>query len=248
MLDDGSSFIIISDGRDITTLERCVESIYSLKMNIFEIILVGPTFLEKLSLQSKTRLVPFDDEIKAGWITRKKNIGIQNAKHQRVVIMHDYFALSGDWLKDLSLLDLRADVLVPRISKSNGERFRDWVLWWENGRVFDGLIERTRWGLVPYWCSLLTEYQYVSGGIWASTKKFMSEYPLDEELCWGQGEDVEWSLRIRSRGRLVCARSAKAVTMREKPASFKKIPLFLLCFLCTYALVGKLRKCSFPFR
>ena len=248
MLENEISFVIISDGRDRATLTRCIESISDLNLNDFEILLIGPPSLQDLMFAKELRFLSFDDEIRPGWITRKKNIGVENAKHQRIVIMHDYFALRGDWLTDLDLLDVRADVLIPRISKLDGERFRDWVLWWENGLLIDRLIQRTRWGLVPYWCSFLTEYQYVSGGIWASTKDFMSKYPLDESLCWGQGEDVEWSMRIRSSGRIVCATSAQAITMREKPVSFTKIPFVVLCFLCFYAFVAKMKRFGFLFR
>ena len=33
-------------------------------------------------------------------------------------------------------------------------------------------------------------------------KSFMSKYPLNEELTWGEGEDVEWSKRIRRKTKL----------------------------------------------
>jgi hypothetical protein len=27
----------------------------------------------------------------------------------------------------------------------------------------------------------------------------MEDHPLDDNLCWGQGEDVDWSKRVRQR-------------------------------------------------
>jgi hypothetical protein len=38
---------------------------------------------------------------------------------------------------------------------------------------------------------------YVSGAYWVAKKQFMTDYPLNEDLSWGEGEDVEWSYRAR---------------------------------------------------
>jgi hypothetical protein len=38
---------------------------------------------------------------------------------------------------------------------------------------------------------------YVSGSVMIVRKEFMLDNPLDENLGWGEGEDVEWSLRVR---------------------------------------------------
>ena len=38
---------------------------------------------------------------------------------------------------------------------------------------------------------------YISGAYWIAKKEFMLKNPLNEILKWGQGEDVEWSLRVR---------------------------------------------------
>jgi len=38
---------------------------------------------------------------------------------------------------------------------------------------------------------------YISGTYFCVKKKFFLKFPLNERLFWGEGEDVEWSLRIR---------------------------------------------------
>jgi hypothetical protein len=38
---------------------------------------------------------------------------------------------------------------------------------------------------------------YVSGAYWIAKRKFMLENLMNEKLNCGQGEDVEWSLRVR---------------------------------------------------
>lgn len=50
--------------------------------------------------------------------------------------------------------------------------------------------------IVPYSYDK-TQHMFVSGAFWVAKKWFMKAEPLDESLLWGQGEDVEWSLRMR---------------------------------------------------
>ena len=38
---------------------------------------------------------------------------------------------------------------------------------------------------------------YISGAYWVAKKSVMEQEPLNENLCWGESEDVEWSYRIR---------------------------------------------------
>jgi hypothetical protein len=45
----------------------------------------------------------------------------------------------------------------------------------------------------------LSKYLYFSGAYWVGKKDIMTEFPLNENLLWGQSEDVEWSLRIREK-------------------------------------------------
>jgi hypothetical protein len=38
---------------------------------------------------------------------------------------------------------------------------------------------------------------YFSGAYWVSKKNVMIEFPLNDELVWGEGEDVIWSIAVR---------------------------------------------------
>ena len=40
---------------------------------------------------------------------------------------------------------------------------------------------------------------YISGSYWVAKKQIMTEYPLDERLIWGHGEDVLWSKQVREK-------------------------------------------------
>ena len=37
-----------------------------------------------------------------------------------------------------------------------------------------------------------------SGTYWVAKKEFMLKHKLNENLCWSDGEDCEWSIRIRN--------------------------------------------------
>ena len=39
---------------------------------------------------------------------------------------------------------------------------------------------------------------YISGAYWISKKIISEKYPQNEDLLWGNSDDVEWSLRARN--------------------------------------------------
>ena len=39
---------------------------------------------------------------------------------------------------------------------------------------------------------------YISGSYWIAKKDVMQEFPLNENLLWGMGEDVLWSKEVRN--------------------------------------------------
>ena len=46
-------------------------------------------------------------------------------------------------------------------------------------------------------------YSYISGSYFICKKHIMIEFPLNEILLHCQGEDVEWSLRVRRKAKLI---------------------------------------------
>jgi hypothetical protein len=53
--------------------------------------------------------------------------------------------------------------------------------------------------LIPYDMTHLSKYMYISGSYWVAKKDVMLEFPLDESLSWGEGEDVLWSKQVREK-------------------------------------------------
>ena len=160
-----------------------------------EIIVVG-NVIKPCFTRLDVRILPFDESVKDGWITRKKNIITENARFENIVYMHDYIVLEDGWYKSMCEYGGNWDLLMTRIINHDGSRYRDWALC--GSSVHNPFIEEgTMKALLPYNEKRLSKWMYFSGAYWVAKKDFMNNYPLDENLCWGQGEDVEWSYRVK---------------------------------------------------
>jgi len=54
-------------------------------------------------------------------------------------------------------------------------------------------------GLAFEAAEILHPWVFVSGAYWVARKMVMLESPLDERLAWVEGEDTEWSERIKKK-------------------------------------------------
>jgi len=169
----------------------------SMSSSDYEIIVVGSKTDEVVSILTpvavsgiRLLMVDFDETIKSAWITKKKNIITSIASFDNVCYMHDYVSFCPNWYDGFIKYGSDWDVCMNPIRRIDGRRFRDWVspqVWWGNPKF------------VSYHDYSLTSRMYVSGTYWCAKKKFMMENPLDENRCWGHGEDIEWSSRCRSK-------------------------------------------------
>ncbi len=133
--------------------------------------------------------------IRRGWITKKKNIITINAKYENIVYLHDYIIFEDEWYEGQLKSGNDFKIRMDKIKDIHGNRYRDWCLWVHNGNEMDKLIGRD--ALIPYDMTHLTKYMYISGSYWIAKMDVMMEFPLDENLCWGEGEDVVWSKQVR---------------------------------------------------
>ncbi len=192
----------ITYGSGINFLPEVVNSIRKLCIPKYEILLIGDTStIESLNGDDIVK-INFDESLKPGWITRKKNILVQNAKYDNIVLQHEYFSYDKNWYKWFLKFHSDWNVCMTRLELPTntyfGLRYRDWVV----RRIIPTISPDT---LLPSWIdykdrSCLND-MYVSGGYWCAKRKFMLDNPLDEELCWGEGEDVEWSERVRQKNK-----------------------------------------------
>jgi hypothetical protein len=168
-----------------------LESIIDLKIPNYEILMIGGDIYN-----SKAECIDFDEFTKPGWITKKKNILCQEAKYENIVLMHDYLFFHPGWYHGFKRFGGNFDVAMNIILNSDGSRFRDWCLSpYDVIPPLGPIINREFF--LPYTHSTLTNKMYISGTYWVAKKKFMLENPLDEELSWGQSEDLRWSELVR---------------------------------------------------
>lgn len=223
------TFGIITDGSQHDRVRQIILSIENQEdidynYNIF--IIGGPNVYQKHPL---VQHIAFDETIKHMWITKKKNLVLNNewqhAVHEHIVYLHDYVSLQRGWYKGFQKFGNDWDVCMTPIINLDGQRFRDWASWddpdygrrwvcrepWcPEGRVFNGT-----WSLVPYFYNK-THLMFVSGTYWVAKKDFMLKYPFNEELSWGQGEDVEWSLRWRDTSKYVLNQYSSVKLLKQK--------------------------------
>ena len=187
------TFGIITGGNNDDMLNEIITSIEIENIPNYEIIIIGDSKISKPNV----RVIKFNEGSKPMWITAKKNLITNESKYENVVYFHDYIKLNDGWYAGQLKAGNDFKVRMDKIINLNGERFRDWCIWPHNNNKMDGFIEREC--LIPYDIIHLSKYMYISGAYWIAKKDVMLEFPLDENLIWGQGEDVLWSKQIREK-------------------------------------------------
>ena len=193
----------------------------------YEIIIAGGPFVSEgrhsLSLHNRPDIihVPFDEEAtpeiphisiegnnvdlfyeqnnikKGGWITKKKNLMVEKAQYDNMVIVHDYCALMPGWYEgQLKYKEEKGDdwdVQMNAIENIWGERSRDWVSW--DNPKYGGI--RTP---MPYDDDSedAMRYSYISGSYIYGKTEYFRNNPFPEECPWGSCEDLGWSLPLRN--------------------------------------------------
>jgi hypothetical protein len=207
MQKNGWSFCIVTSGFSDDSLQQVIKSIRD-EFNYapYEIIIVGNTKI--VSDDFRLKIILFDEEkfnfnfknftkhlfklnlkkalFRTGWITGKKNLSVRLAQYEKICLMHDYVKLEPGWLSGFHSFKDDWLVCTTKVFNKDGSRHRDWTTWDYPG------VGAT---LLPY--SIHVPYMYLSGAYFCVKKNFYLDNPLNEKLFWGEGEDVEWSCRIR---------------------------------------------------
>lgn len=149
---------------------------------------------------------------KTGAICHKKNLGVRNAKFNKVCILHDYVQLIEGWRNGFENYGDDWDVCVNKILDKNGERDKDWMLW--DHPLLINKNEKIAPCLLPY--NLISKYMYISGAYFCVKKDFYQQHPLNENLFWGEGEDEEWSKRVRNKTEFKFNNLSSVIYNKEK--------------------------------
>lgn len=187
------TFGIITAGTSDESLNLVIDSIERQNIPEYQILIVGNSQVSR----KNTFIIPFDESVRPGWITRKKNIVTVNARYENVVYTHDYVVFEDDWYEGFLKFGDDFKICMNKFVNPDYSRFRDWVIWPHNDNFMDSIVLPNRECLIPYDMTHLSKYQYISGTYWVAKKQVMEDHPLDDNLLHCQGEDVEWSKRVR---------------------------------------------------
>jgi hypothetical protein len=189
------TFGIITDGNSEDNLNKVIDSIESQNIKEYQIIIVGNSYISR----DNTFIIPFNETIRPSWITRKKNLITINSRYENIVYSHDYVVFEPGWYDGFLKFGEDFKICMNKFVNPDNSRFRDWVIWPHNDNFMDGIVLPNRECLIPYDITHLSKYMYISGTYWVAKKSTMMEFPLNENLSWGQGEDVFWSKQVRQK-------------------------------------------------
>lgn len=196
----------IITGPSSPTLNDAIDSINRLKfVDDYEIIVVGGENIDKKNV----RHFAFDESVKDMWITRKKNIIAEEAKYENLCMLHDYVALVPGWATSFEKFGSNWDVCMTPVINRDGQRFRDWITndeWCEEGKLL----------FLEYSTADRTQDMYVSGTYFCVKKQFLLENKFNEDLCWGEYEDGEWSDRCRKKWNYRCNAKSPVALLKLK--------------------------------
>jgi len=186
------TFGIITSGDYDNLVNKIIDTIEFEEIPTYEVVVIGNSHVER----KNTRVIPFNENIKPMWITKKKNLITQFAKYENIVFLHDYVYLMPGWYAGWLKYGNDFKACMNVILNADGSRFRDWVIW-ENPTENGEEIIKNAQHIIPYYINNLSRYMYFSGAYWVAKKEIMQKYPLNEELVWNRGEDIDWSKKYR---------------------------------------------------
>lgn len=177
------TFGICTDGFNEERVLRVIESISKQRIPLYEIIVCG----DFNPIVKNVTVIPFVDSSKYFLICSKKNLIIRNSKFDNICLMHDYVSLGDNWYNGFTEFGYDWDVCMTRITKIDGSRHFDW-----------GMFNCGQHTYIDYddYSFIRTTHMYVGGAYIIAKKNFLIKYQLNENLRWGDMEDVEWSNRV----------------------------------------------------
>ena len=90
------TFGIVTSGTNDIFINQIIDSIQLMNIPNYEIIIVGNSLVKRKNV----RIINFDELIKTGWITKKKNIITTEAAFDNIVYMHDYIVFDINWYNE----------------------------------------------------------------------------------------------------------------------------------------------------
>tara|TARA_Y100000296_G_C5117204_1_gene228401 strand:- start:59 stop:928 length:870 start_codon:yes stop_codon:yes gene_type:complete len=190
-------FYIITNGQDLDKLQRCIDSINDQAYSEKIITLIGPEKIkeeESLKKYRDLRFIP-DNEIYTQDIrfpiSKKKNLALRDNTSKVKIILHERITFSKDWLGNIENNNPYFDIYTSVLRNENGDRYLD-----KFGLLYSGYIyNNKRHYFLRYKES--NENQYVDGGLFVLNSTSIGDCIFDENLCWGEMEDVDFVEKLK---------------------------------------------------
>ena len=193
---DQWTFGMVTNGKRADLIERSINSIRALKIPSYEIIICGRYGGE---IAGDIKYLHFTEKDDKGWITKKKNLICDEASYNNIVVFHDRISFSKDWLEGMRKWGANFEVLSFPIYYPNEKILR--YNWDTMGffaskeklnklRSTSGALDPTDWD----------PHVFIGGPVIALKKHIWSIAKWDENLFWGDSEDLELSYRQHLNG------------------------------------------------
>jgi hypothetical protein len=127
------------------------------------------------------------------------------------------------------------DVAVTSILNPDGSRYRDWLLWPFSRKFLRIPFIYALGNLLPYHVNDLTDFMYINRSLIIVKREYFTENPLDDGRSWGEGEDVEWSIRLRNSWKLKFFHGLTIKASKQKDTAFRLIDPQSLLLIQLYA-------------
>lgn len=221
------TFGIVTSGNSDVNIQKIVNSIRNQAIPNYEIIIVGKSDVSGKDIIN----IPFDESVKANWITKKKNLIAKLAKYENIVLLHDYVEFANGWYEGFLKFGNDFKICVNKMVDIHGHRSRDHV-------IFKECLPHIN-TLLPYGCKLtpaVNKLIYISGTYYVIKKDIALAYPLREELCWSQGEDVILSQTLSKNNILIeCNPFSTVSVLKEKNVWEKEMTPEFYSHFCKWA-------------
>lgn len=187
------SFVIVTSGNNDSSLNQIIDSIEVQSIPAYEIIIVGG---ETTTINRKNTIhVSFNESIvHKPWLTRKKNLGVQAAQYDIVVVMHDYYVFDSNWYTEFNKFGTDWDICVHQNLACKEQNFVRGNGW--RAGPIPGYPEIPFAMTIPWDIDCFIPYMAIQGAYWVAKRNVMLTDQLNEKLLLGEEDDIEWSARV----------------------------------------------------
>lgn len=204
--DSGWTFGILTSGSSEAG-GRMAADILALDLPDVEVIFCGP-WPAGAPRDPRVGAIDLDRPEPRGWITRKKNLIVDAARHENVCLLHDRFRVTADWADALRSYGACFSVLTfPQVfavdkDRRFTQRYADYQVLFRTRDVQAALEARVFNGPDVLYAAYDDFYEtaFVCGGLYVAKKSIWQRVKQDEGLFHCEWEDVTFGLECQRRG------------------------------------------------